>query len=762
MTSVSKITRRDFLAKTGLSVSGLSIAKVSGMGFTLGTSISTSLSASASTTGAAGLEFNVFVHIASDNSVAIVAHRSEMGQGVRTSLPQIVADEMDADWSLVNIIQAQADKKYGNQNTDGSASVRDFYQKMREMGATARWMLRQAAAKTWQVPFEQCETQDHRVIHSKTERSLSYGELAEAAAKETPPKVDTLRFKADKEHRYIGKSISMVDLPAIVSGNTTFGIDVLLPDMHYASIERCPVVGGKVKHFNADAARKIKGVVDVIEIKGGTLPAQFHPLAGIAVIATNTWSAQQGRENLEIEWDLGANAHYDTDAYLKQLSDMPLTGSAAKGKTVRQRGDVSQAYKNAADTFEASYLIPHLEHATMEPPAAAAVVQNGKCEVWAPVQTPQRAQDVVAATLGMKPEKVTINVTLLGGAFGRKAKPDFVAEAAWLAQQTGKAIKVTWTREDTVRHGYYHACSVQQFKAGMDAKGKIIAIEQHIASPTIMSTFQPGANLLQDFELGQGYGNIPYDVPNILAKNHEAEAHVRIGWMRSVYNINHAFAVNSFVDEVARKYQQDPLQYQLDMIGDDRTIATADEGFPNFAYWKSFDEYPLKSARLKGAIQAVKESAGWISGKSHKEGWGLAAHPSFLSYVAVATKVRMEKGALAVEEVHISIDCGKVVNPDRVRSQMEGSVIFGLSLALHGEITAKHGAIEQSNFDDYPVLRMRECPRIKVVLVDSQEAPTGVGEPGVPPVAPSLTSAIAAAGGPRIRSLPVRRHLDIA
>ncbi|UTA46775.1 molybdopterin-dependent oxidoreductase [Simiduia sp. 21SJ11W-1] len=742
MSNLQVVNRRAFLKLTGLAATGLALQA--------------SLPANAAWTGQQGgqLSLNVFVHLDTDGTVTLVAHRSEMGQGIRTSLPQIIADEMEADWSKVKIVQALGDKQYGNQNTDGSRSVVGFYQIMREMGAAAKAMLCQAGANHWQVPVESCTAENHQVHHRASGRSLPFGELAAAAAKLPAPGPKTLQFKDPSNYKYIGKGVPMVDLDDIVRGTTEYGVDVQLPDMVHASIERCPYLGGTLKSVDDKAARKVPGVVDIIRLEGGQEPPMFHPLAGVAVLATNTWAAQQARKKLVIEWQPSPHQQFNSNAELTALGEA-LPGEP---KQVRVRGDVKKALAESAQRIQAVYSVPHLEHATMEPPAAAARMTENGCEVWACVQAPQRTQQVVAGAVGVAPEQVKVHVTLLGSAFGRKSKPDFAAEAAYLAKACGRPVKVIWSREDAVRHGYYHAFSVQHFSGGVDGAGKLVALKAAVASPTIMSTFQPEQALLQDFEVGQGFANMPYEVPHQLAQVHPTPAHTRIGWLRSVYNINHAFSVNSFIDEVAHLVKRDPLEYQLQALGADRTVDTREEGFA-----AGFNaDYPYSIARMKNVLARVKASAKWPAKTGAGEGWGVAVHHSFLSYVAVASKVKLEGDSVRVTDVHIALDCGQIVNPDRVHAQMEGAVIFGLSLALMGEISFKNGRVEQSNFDDYPLCRIGQSPNIVVTLIESAEKHGGVGEPGVPPVAPSVTNAIAAAGGPRIRSLPVARHLRIA
>lgn len=743
MATLSKLNRRDFLRMTGLASAGLALHAA----FNLSASspvAATGLKSSAAT----GAMLNVFVHIAANNRVTIVAHRSEMGQGIRTSLPQVVADELDADWDKVDILQAQGDEKYGDQNTDGSNSVRNFYQPMRELGASARLMLRQAAAAQWRVPLESCIAKDHRVTHATSGRSLSYGELAEAAAALPLPDAKMLVFKTPQEFKYIGKPMAMADFDDIVRGAAMFGIDTNVPGMVYASIERCPVLGGKVASFGASRALRIPGVIQVVKIDGGIEPAGFNPLAGVAVIATNTWAAMQGRKALSVTWaNNAAHADFDSRATIAKLFQEPVTGT----RTVAGHGDVAQAFAIAAQTHEATYSLPHLEHATLEPPAATARIVGDKCEIWACVQDPMTARKLVAEKFGFKLEDVRINVTLLGGGFGRKSKPDFVLEAVLLAKASGKPVKVTWSREDATRHGYYHAFSVQHYNAALGSNHRIIGLDASVASPSILSLTKESSAYMQDWELGQGFTSNVYDIPNFRARNIPVTAHTRIGWLRSVYAGNHGFGMNSFIDELARLNSLDPLQYHLD------SLPQNDPGDG-----QESNDFVYRPSRLRNTIRAVQTSSGWPAPVGASEGWGFATFRSFDSYVAVASKVSLANDELRVLEVHISIDCGQILNPDRVRSQMEGSVIFALSGALMGEISFKDGAVEQSSFDDYPLLRITQSPKIVVSLIDSDRKHSGVGEPGVPPVAASITNAIVAAGGPRIRDLPINRHLQLA
>ncbi|HLO08175.1 MAG TPA: molybdopterin cofactor-binding domain-containing protein, partial [Terriglobales bacterium] len=619
----------------------------------------------------AALHPSLFVGIDTDGTVYLVAARSEMGTTSRTSVPLILADELDADWKRVKLEQAIGDKRYGDQDTDGSHSIRDGFGIMREAGATARLMLTQAAAQKWGVPVSECESDLHVIVHRRTKRKAGYGELAAAAAKLPVPKKEDLQFKPSSAWRYIGKGATSYDLADICTGKAGFGMDAHLEGMVFASVEHPPVLGGKVKSYDEKAPLQVKGVKQTIPIKPFTPPHHFQPLGGVAVIADNTWAAFQGRKKLNVSWDNGANASYNSDEYRKELQET----ARKPGKVARNIGDVDAVFAKGGKTMEAEYYLPHLAHATMEPPVAMADFRDGKVTIWAPTQSPQAVQETVAQELGIPPENVVCHVSLLGGGFGRKSKPDYAAEAAILSKAVGKPVKVVWSREDDIKFGYYHAVSAMYMKAALDEKGMPTAWLQRSVFPPIGSTFALNTTYGDGGDLGQGWIDLPFDIPNHRAENGPAENHVRIGWLRSVANIYHAFAAQSFANELAHASGRDSVEYLLELIGPARIIdvkATAPD-YDN--YDGSPAEFPLDTARMRRVVQLAAEKAGWGKRNLGKgSGMGIAVHRSFLTYVATVVEVEVDdKGEVKIPSVHTAVDAGIVVNPEATRAQFEGA-----------------------------------------------------------------------------------------
>ena len=719
---------------------------------------------------------NVFVTLAADGTLTIIAHRSEMGTGIRTALPMVVADEMDADWDRVVIQQGDADNRYGSQNTDGSRSIRNHMNAVRDAGATARHMLIAAAAQLWSVPAGECRAEFHTIVHAPSKRQIGFGELAASAATMPVPSKQQLQLKTPEQWRYVGKGKPLYDLQDIIDGSAKFGLDIKLPGMKVAVIERCPVLGGVAKKWNEDDVLAVPGVEKVIHLPAAKEPYSFQALGGIAIVAGDTWSALQGRKALKVEWDPGKHRNFDSEV---QRADL-IQSAQNKGTVVRENGDVDAEFGKGGKRISATYDLPHLAHVPMETPCATARVTADSAEIWMPTQTPQSAHRSIGMALGLRPENVTVHVTLLGGGFGRKSKPDYGVEAALLAREVGAPVQVLWTRADDIQHDYFHADSALHFEATLNDDGMPSAWLQRSAFTPIGYTFDPNSKSGSGGEMGQGFSDIPFDIPNLRVENGPADPHLRIGWLRSVCNIFHAFGVNCFADELARAASQDPLDYLLALIGEPRHVDLKAMGVQYSNYGGSIVEHPIDTGRLRAVLLRAAYFAGLKDdpardnsafpprmqrsdpppNKKLRRGVGVAVHRSFLGYVANVVEVAItDAGELQIPRAHIAVDCGLAVHPDRVVAQMEGAAVFGVSLAKFGRITAKNGRVEQSNFHDFPVARSIDAPQqINVHIIPSTEPPTGVGEVGVPPLAPALLNAIFDATGKRIRSLPINQH----
>jgi isoquinoline 1-oxidoreductase beta subunit len=702
------------------------------------------------------LQPNVYLAIDTDGTVFIVCHRSEMGSGNRTGLPRIVADELDADWNRVKVVQATGDAKYGDQDTDGSHSVVSFFEPLREAGASARLMLVRAAAQTWNVPEKECTTDCSCVMHKASGKKLGYGELAATAAKLSVPPKEEVQLKGRSDWRYIGKPAPTYDLKDMVSGKAGYGQDVRVEGMLYASVLHSPVYGGAVKSVDDSAALKVPGVKQTATLEPFKPPVNMQALGGVAVVADNTYAAFQGKKKLKVEWTKSEHSVWTSDAFRKDLQ-----ATARKPcKVVRENGDVDKVFAaNASKIVEAEYYAPMLAHAAMEPPAALAIYHDGKVEAWVPTQNPQGAQEAIAAAVGAKKEDVTVRVTLLGGAFGRKSFPDFAVEAAVLSKKTGKPVKVVWSREDDVKFDAFHSVAAMYFKASLESDGKPSAWLQRSVFPPIASTFDASAQYADAGEIGLGFSDVPFALANHRAENGPAPAHTRIGWLRSVANIYHAYGVHSFVGELANAAGKDAVEYVLALLGPDRVMPKSElpKDYPN--YDGDYEKYPVDIARFRRVVQIAAEKSGWGKQKSGNGfGMGIAVHRSFLTYVATVVQVEAKDNQVRIQRVDTALDAGTIVNPVIVKQQFEGAAVMGTSIAFYGEISATNGVIDQSNFDTFQVARMNVAPReTNIYIVESDAPPAGVGEPGLPPVAPAIYNAIFAATGKRVREMPLTK-----
>lgn len=669
---------------------------------------------------------NAYLRITPDNKITIVVARSEMGQGVRTALPMILAEELEADWKHIEIEQAGASTLYGDQTTGGSASVRTTWDPMRKAGAQAREMLMSAAALTWNVPRSSCAAQQGSIVHAASKRQLSYGELASKAA--ALPIPTDVPLKQPKDYKIVGQRLARVDTLPKVKGEATFGIDFRLPRMKFAVLSRCPVIGGKVGSFDDKDSKKIPSVSYVGKIGD----------SAVAVVADSVWSAMEGRRVLNVNWDEGPNKDLSTAAVMDSLKQ----AASKKAASLYSVGDVS---KVNGRRISAEYHLPFMAHAPMEPGNCTASYSGGACELWAPTQVPQDCRDSVAQAIGLDPDQVKVNVTLMGGGFGRRLEHDYAVEAALVSKalhnsKAGAPVKVIWTREDDMRNSTYRPASLHQLSAVLDGSGWPIAFSHRLIAPSISGQKgQPGPNGI-DPDLPDEAAFI-YSLPNISLEYVLAETPVPLGWMRSVYALQTAFASESFIDELAVAAGKDPFEYRMHMLAKDLDI--------------QYFTTTWKTARMRGVLQLAADRAGWKNPLPPGRFRGLACFGCFSSYMAEVVEISMENNTPRVHRVVAAVDCGQIVNPSIVEQQIRGGIVYALANALRAQITIDKGRVVQGNFDDYAPLRMSETPTVEVFAVQSSEAPTGIGEPSVPPVAPALCSAIYAATKNRIRKLPI-------
>ena len=711
--SAAKVQRREFLRSSAVGATGLVLA------FYLPQKASAELAPVVANAFAP----NAWIRITPDDTITLVIDKSEMGQGVVTSLSMLLAEELECDWRRINTEFAPADKAYfnpifGMQGTGGSMSIRASWKPLSQAGASARVMLIEAAAQKWGVDKSSCRAENGAVVNTKTNARASYGSLAAAAAKLTPPK--DVPLKDPQNCKLVGKPTKRLDTPLKTNGKAQFGIDVRAPGILHAVVARCPVFGGKVASFDATKAKAVPGVKHVVQIS-----------SGIAVVADNTWNAMEGQRVLEVKWDEGPNANLNSAAISKLLADR----AAQPGVEARKEGDAPSALSSTAKKIEAVYEVPYLAHATMEPMNCTADVRSDGVDVWVPTQFQTTTEMSVAKISGLKPEQIHVHTTYLGTGFGRRAEQDFVLEALETSKAVGAPIQVTWSREDDMQHDFYRPASYCRFAAGLGSDGMPAAWTNRIACPSIFSRFFGPESLKKkglDDSSVEGAADIPYSIPNILVDYQLTEPGIPVGFWRSVGSSQNAFFSESFVDELAAASGKDPYEFRRKLL--------------------------QKAQRYLGVLELAATKAGWGTPAPTSRFRGIAVAKAFDTYVAEVAEISVDRkeGSLHVHRVVCAVDCGRVVNPSIVEAQMQGGIVYGLTAALKGEITIDRGRVEQSNFNNYDMLRINEMPHIEVHIVPSTESPTGCGEPGVPPIAPAVCNAVFAATGKRIRRLPIR------
>ena len=704
MDNSNKIKRREFIKVVGLAGGGLFLASYVPLQYGCANTIDDPKIFSPS----------VFLKIDSNGVVTIIVHRSEMGQGVKTALPMLVAEELEVDWDKIVIEQADADTKYGSQTTGGSTSIRRSWEPLRVAGATARVMLITAAANIWKVSTDNCYAEQGFVINKMNNNKLSYGELVDEASK-LPIPMD-IKLKDPKDYKIIGKRVHRVDTPDKIYGKAKFGIDIVIPGMFYAAVKRCPAFGGSVKSYDSSKAKSFAGIINVVQIS-----------SGVAAIADSTWRVFNGRDALDIKWDLGPNSNISSESIHNDL----VQKSKTDGYEFESRGDISINIQDEKQ-LDAIYEVPFITHAPMEPMNCVAEFKNGKAVLWAPTQNPQNVQSEVAKVLGISKDDVTVHVTLMGGGFGRRLVSDFAVEAAEISKAIEQPVKLTWTREEDMKFGWYRPPSMHVLKGAVNNEGKAVKFSHHVIAPSITQyRYNPDAPP-KDYNITEGTIGLEYQIPNLRIAGSIIKTPVPISYLRSVYNTQNPFAVESFIDEMAFAAHTDPIEFRRNMLP--------------------------KGSRLLNVLNVVAEKSGWGVGKilPKGRGRGVALFKGYDSYSAQVHEVTVTGNKVKVDRVVAVIDCGIVVNPDLVEAQMEGAIVFGLSAALKGEITIKNGGVVQSNFDDYEILTYNEMPEVEIHIIKNALPVGGVGEVGVPPCAPAVCNAIFAATGKRIRKLPIR------
>lgn len=733
------LSRRDFL--TASAGATLTAAVATGGGLLLSLSVPTDASAAARTAApdAGSARLNAYIRIAPDGAVTVMAKNPEIGQGVKTSLPMLIAEELDVDWQRVRVEQADFDPdRYGTQIAGGSFAVPLNWEPLRRAGAAGRQMLIAAAAQQWGVAPKECVTGAGVVRHPASGRSVDYGALAASAATQPVPDLKSVPLKDPKDFRIIGTAQAGVDNPRIVRGEPLFGIDVSVPGMLHAVFEKCPVFGGKAVSANLDVIRKLPGVRHAFIVKGGD--ALNGLLSGVAIVADKWWQANSALDQLEVVWEQSATAKQSMTTYDQAAAEL---ARRAPTQIVRKDGDVTRALAGAAQVVEAAYSYPFLAHATLEPQNCTAYVSNGKVEIWGSTQHPKTGRELLARTLGVAEADITIHLMRCGGGFGRRLNNDPMVEAAWIAREVGAPVKLVWNRRQDLQHDFYRAAGYHHFKGGLDTEGRVIALRDHFVSFGKAGKFVPGASMSGNEFPAHLLSNLEYGASLL-------ETGVPTGYLRAPESNALAFAFQSFIDELAYAAGKDPLQIRLDMIGEPRVVKLPPGFFGS--------QPPYDTGRLRAVLLKVAEMSNWKNRRQTPgRGMGIAFYYSHYGYFAEVVDASVATdGAVKVHKVWVASDVGsQIINPSGAENQVQGAVLDGLGQALGQAIAIKDGCVTQTNLHQYPLLRMDQAPAVEVQFVTSANPPTGLGEPALPPVIPALCNAIFAATGRRVRSLPI-------